>query len=192
MALKCIVKVGGISNLSDARYCAGMGVDMLGFSVKPGTEQYVSPERLAEIISWVAGPQVVLELEDQSISDTSAYSNYNLIELNLAEASQFTLEPQQKLIIRIEKITEEQIAQIRVLKDHLAYLIIHEDLISHAKTLNEIAALLLAVTSDKSTVLQYLDTYPLAGIELKGGIEEKTGFKDYEALADLLETLEVE
>ncbi len=31
MALKTIVKVGNITNLSDARYCAVMGVDMLGF-----------------------------------------------------------------------------------------------------------------------------------------------------------------
>jgi phosphoribosylanthranilate isomerase len=31
MPLKTFVKVGCITNLSDARYCAGMGVDMLGF-----------------------------------------------------------------------------------------------------------------------------------------------------------------
>ena len=32
MPLKTFVKVGNITNLSDARYCAGMGVDMLRIS----------------------------------------------------------------------------------------------------------------------------------------------------------------
>ena len=31
--LKTLIKVSNINNLSDARYCAGMGVEMLGFSM---------------------------------------------------------------------------------------------------------------------------------------------------------------
>ena len=61
MALKTLVKVGNISNLSDARYCAGMGVDMLGFRVISGQEHYVSPELFKEIRGWFSGPSVVAE-----------------------------------------------------------------------------------------------------------------------------------
>ena len=31
--LKTIVKVSEVNNLSDARYCAGMGVEYIGFSM---------------------------------------------------------------------------------------------------------------------------------------------------------------
>lgn len=34
MALKTFVKISGVNNLSDARYCAGMGVNQLGFNIE--------------------------------------------------------------------------------------------------------------------------------------------------------------
>ena len=56
MALKTLVKVGKISNLSDAWYCAGMSVDMLGFTVIASQENYVSPELFREMRGWFYGP----------------------------------------------------------------------------------------------------------------------------------------
>ena len=44
MSLQTFVKVGEITNLSDARYCAGMGVDLLGFNVVENTPGYVDSE----------------------------------------------------------------------------------------------------------------------------------------------------
>src|SRR5690349_969235 len=61
MALKTLVKVGKISNLSDARYCAGMNVDLLGFRVVTGQDHYVSPELFKEIRGWFTGPAIVAE-----------------------------------------------------------------------------------------------------------------------------------
>ena len=67
MALKVPVKVSGVSNLSDARYCAGMGVHWLGFSIKPDSPNYCSPEQFQEIASWVEGVSHVAEAHDMSI-----------------------------------------------------------------------------------------------------------------------------
>ena len=50
MALKTFVKVGNISNLSDARYCAGMGA------------LAEKPELLGRIILLVAIPETVVIL----------------------------------------------------------------------------------------------------------------------------------
>src|SRR5688572_25693379 len=61
MALKILVKVGSISNLSDARYCSGMSVDLLGFRVVAGQEHYVTPELFKEIRGWFSGPAIVAE-----------------------------------------------------------------------------------------------------------------------------------
>src|ERR1044071_6406214 len=58
MSLKAKVKVGRVTNLSEARYCAGMGVDMLGFPV--GVEG-IKPEEYRRMIEWIAGPELVLE-----------------------------------------------------------------------------------------------------------------------------------
>jgi phosphoribosylanthranilate isomerase len=61
MALKTLVKVGRISNLSDARYCAGMSVNMLGFEVIEGASHFVTPELFKEIRGWFSGPLIVAE-----------------------------------------------------------------------------------------------------------------------------------
>lgn len=62
MSLKMLVKVSKISNLSDARYCSGMGVEMLGFGVIPGHEAYMPPALFQEIRGWISGPKIVAEL----------------------------------------------------------------------------------------------------------------------------------
>lgn len=62
MPLKALVKVSKISNLSDARYCAGMGVNMLGFRTIPGEEHYMPPEMFQDIRGWLSGPKIVAEL----------------------------------------------------------------------------------------------------------------------------------
>ena len=59
MPLKTFVKVGSITNLSDARYCAGMMVDMLGFRSVEGQEGYIKPAQFQEIRGWISGPLVI-------------------------------------------------------------------------------------------------------------------------------------
>ena len=61
MALKTLVKISGVTNLSDARYCAGMGVDMLGFSMDADSPNYVNPEKFTQMRGWVAGVLIVGE-----------------------------------------------------------------------------------------------------------------------------------
>ena len=63
MALKTLVKISNVTNLSDARYCAGMGVDMLGFSMDADSPDYIEPKKFAEIRGWVAGVQIVGETQ---------------------------------------------------------------------------------------------------------------------------------
>ena len=41
MGLKTLVKVSEVNNLSDARYCAGMGVEMIGFSLDENHPKFI-------------------------------------------------------------------------------------------------------------------------------------------------------
>src|SRR6187401_3084647 len=89
MALKTIVKVGGITNLSDARYCSGMGVDMLGFRVIEGQDNYISPKQFQEIRGWVTGPQIVAEIygieKESDLAEIIAQYRPDYLELGSGE-----------------------------------------------------------------------------------------------------------
>ena len=61
MALKTKVKINRITNLTDARYCSGMYVDVLGFSLEEGSPHYVSPSQFQEITGWISGADYAAE-----------------------------------------------------------------------------------------------------------------------------------
>lgn len=63
MALRAPVFAGNITNLSDARYFSGVGVQWLGFQVDSTQAAFLSPQQFKEIAGWVAGPELVLEPE---------------------------------------------------------------------------------------------------------------------------------
>ncbi|MBR9999820.1 MAG: N-(5'-phosphoribosyl)anthranilate isomerase, partial [Cyclobacteriaceae bacterium] len=68
MPLITKVKISSITNLSDARYCAGMGVQYLGFNFLKNHESYVTPEMYRELTSWISGPEFIGEFEDADLS----------------------------------------------------------------------------------------------------------------------------
>jgi len=61
MALLTSVLVRGINNLSDARYCAGMGADGLIFTLDPTLPGAITPELVKELAGWVSGVELIGE-----------------------------------------------------------------------------------------------------------------------------------
>ena len=61
MALLTSVLVRGINNLSDARYCAGMGADGLIFTLDPTLPAAVDAATVKELASWVSGVELIGE-----------------------------------------------------------------------------------------------------------------------------------
>jgi phosphoribosylanthranilate isomerase len=61
--LKTTIKVSNLNNLSDARYCAGMGVEMLGFSMDE-----LDFDKFREMRGWLAGVQIVGETNSNDVS----------------------------------------------------------------------------------------------------------------------------
>jgi len=53
------LKVNGVTSLQDARVCAALGVEYLGFEQDPASARYVAPAGSREIIEWVVGPEPV-------------------------------------------------------------------------------------------------------------------------------------
>ena len=61
MSLVLPVLVRGINNLSDARYCAGMGADGLIFTLDPTLPGAVDAATVKELAGWVAGVEIIGE-----------------------------------------------------------------------------------------------------------------------------------
>lgn len=187
MALKTVVKVGNISNLSDARYCSGMGVDMLGFSVTAGSPNMISPKLYQEIRGWISGPKVVAEIYESN-PDTDLKK---IIEDYAPDYFELSWKDFQLLEkdISLPCIVSVNPSEVTTVKPHkqIAYFTLGLEQLSSAQSLN--TPLLIPVNS-KQELERVLSTHPSAGVALSGTSELRPGFKDYEALADILEALE--
>lgn len=193
MALKTKVKVGRITNLSDARYCAGMGVDMLGFSISGPAS--ISFDRFKEINGWITGPQLVLEVtkpEDVEI----ALSTYYASSLEVSEDLLQTLKPTEEvsLIVRMD-LSQWNKSRLSVFqRKDIQYVLIENYQNEKEEILKEISRTysVLIELNDSTFNVDELLELPIAGIALKGSDELRPGLKDYEQLSEILEKLEVD
>lgn len=62
-----ILKFSSITNLSDARYAAGMWADFIGFCFDPSKPEYLEPSKAKEIAGWINGPLITGEFGNQPI-----------------------------------------------------------------------------------------------------------------------------
>ena len=85
MELKKFVKIRGVNNLSDARYCSGMMVDVIGFNLNSNHKDGVSIEALKAITQWIQGPQIAGEFEDMELELIQTY--LPLVDLDIIETS---------------------------------------------------------------------------------------------------------
>jgi phosphoribosylanthranilate isomerase len=190
MALTRFVKVGNISNLSDARYCAGMGVDLLGFRTVSGQPNFIAPQQFQEVRGWITGPKVVAEIYglQQPGDMDSILENYrpDLIELSSTEL-QMLHESLLPLIVRCKQTELNEILNHR-LRSKIEYVLL-TDFANSGNVINDIPVLLelghLRLEDIRSEYANY-------GIALNGSAEIRPGLKTYDDLAEILEKLETD
>jgi phosphoribosylanthranilate isomerase len=200
MSLKTLVKVSNITNLSDARYCAGMGVEMIGFVMDKTSVDYTSPEKMKEIKSWVAGVQVVGETQSTDYEGVKAY--VETYEIDVLQISEAALLPQivdlgKPIILKLE-------FESAFLEDYLErysqfvefFLVDGGELSDFAQyTIKEYAfkyPIVLDFGIDAENVVKLVEEMNLHGIALKGTSEIRPGYKDYDVLRDILELIEID
>lgn len=180
MPLKTVVKVGKISNLSDARYCSGMGVDMLGFRVLEGQQNYISPKLFQEIRGWVSGPKIVAEIYGITTPDQlpSIIENYapDYFELSAAEFEAYSAHLLLPCIVSGFTTRDEKIA----------YQILNEDEVARYGGFTK----LLVKPASAESVIDLISSPGVSGVALDGTPEIRPGFKDYADLAEVLEKLD--
>jgi phosphoribosylanthranilate isomerase len=191
MPLRTVVKVSHISNLSDARYCAGMGVEMLGFAVTPSQPAYTPPQVFQDIRGWISGPKIVAEL--YGISGPHAIEGIirdyapDYFELTYAEYSRFSDFLSLPCIVYLPSGTLSP--QLSGSNSKIAYVIVDED---YGFRTSSPSIPVLVKTTSVHSLNKKLQQGILKGIVLEGPKELRPGVTNYEQLGGILEALEEE
>lgn len=195
--LKTQVKVSSIANLSDARYCAGMGVEWLGFPL-----QEMTLERFTEIRNWLAGVQIVGEFTKATadqIRETVAKYQPDVIEIDSSVS-----------LVAIHSIDVPKILRVNIDTDNLpAIFAASAPYVSHfllvgndANSLSGMEAsveiwaaqysIILGLEIPEDDLEEWVEQSSIQGIGLVAGEEARPGFRDFTDLMTILEKLETE
>ncbi|MCB2376988.1 hypothetical protein LGH70_05310 [Hymenobacter sp. BT635] len=208
MPLITSVLVRGINNLSDARYCAGMGADYLTFRLDPSLPGHLEPALVQELSGWVAGVQLIGEFDSLSIPEINALAttcglHYVLMHRRRTpeELAQLTV-PALKLIKWIPDMLAEDVEKrFRDQQAHVAGFVL-----AHAPDEGLSAMQRAQLTQQARTyklwlgtsfaapqpVRQFVEEVQPTGIVLEGGQEIKPGLRDFTELETIFEQLEEE
>lgn len=199
MSLKTFVKISNVSNLSDARYCAGMMVDVIGFNIDPSSDQSISEEDFAEITEWVAGVEFAGEFHSASLDEIKdAIKKYPVTHIeidqqDLVEKVNLLGKP---IIFRLNINSAEELSQ---LKSHLSYLdeLVKMVVINSSETslFDDIDSAICFYNGNLKLLKGFgMDINPalgkFPGLQLEATEEDRPGYKDYGQIMDVLEAIE--
>lgn len=204
-----------VSNLTDARYFAAMGVEWMDFSLDPANNDQISLEALAGIKDWVEGPKFMVSFglnvtAEQIISASKEFSldgvkisNFFPVE-DLPNLESLTVI--QELVIDenpamdLQEETNNRKASVAgFLLDYSKSGMTWNDL--KTGTANMSLEQLIALSSECELMLKLAkvtpadvtdihERMPKAILALQGGAEEKVGFKSFDELDEIFEVLE--
>ncbi len=191
MALKSVVKVSNLSNLSDARFCSGMGVELLGFGVVPGTRHYMAPEIFHEIRGWLAGPQIVGELYGltSAAQIAEAIETYSPDYFELTWDEYTTYQKHLSLPCIID-ISGSYGVAARDATDNVAYVIAGES--ATCRDIEDVPFQTLIRTRSLEHLEDKSRAGCFSGFVLEGPQQTRAGVTSYDELGSLLEALEAE
>lgn len=194
--LRLPVKVNSITNLSDARYCAGMGVEMIGFCQNETAERYLSVEKANGIAGWLVGVKIISENTAQKSAEELASSAlaisaeaieiqyFNELSSNtnaLPLIFGFTLSEWEKTKAFL---TQEATLHIALEKSDMHQISLIERICKHNATFLNVSKL------DIAEIEKLLNEAQPYGLSHDGGNELSPGLSDFEHLAEVLEYLE--
>jgi phosphoribosylanthranilate isomerase len=193
------IKLGGVNNLSDARFAAAVGINYIGFNFYPENPAYIPPIKAKEIIDWTSGSHIVGEFGEQEIEEIQTISellNIDIIELenNLLpdELGSFELPIIKKMSLKdfnSDMFTQfiqayEGKVQSFHFYDWEGLFITNPNLAGIVK--EQVFLELNPALDNWKDVLSRIKPF---GIHINGESEEKTGIRDFDELNELLEKL---
>jgi phosphoribosylanthranilate isomerase len=186
MALKTKVFIKNITNLSEARYCAGMGVHFLAF---PAPQ--VTPKLYHDITGWIQGPEMVLDVSSCKEVPTTIneYDCQNIL-IRIDQINLIAQYPSSSFLVVLNSLLPHDLDDLQ--SPQVTYAIANgltegEMELLGKKDINVIVEL----GEDAIQTLGDLLKRPIAGVMLTGSNELQPGLKEYDHLSDVLEQLEI-
>lgn len=207
MALLTSVLVRGINNLSDARYCAGMGADYLTFRLDPALPGAVTPELVQELSGWVAGVQLVGEfgaLPAEQINALASRCGLHAVLLHGLRRPEEMAELAVPALVLVgwipDMLPEDVDNRFRMMAPHVAGFVFAElppQPLTEAQLarLTEQARLYpiwLAPGFAPASLPQLLNSVQPQGLVLEGGDEIRPGVRDFSEMEAVFEELEID
>ena len=188
-----------ISNLTDARYFAAMGVDYIGFDLSPNQADHISLDILGKLKEWLEGPIIMGCFTGKESEETlTKYTVDGSLEgLYFEELPPHSILEKFSSLKLFSEITSEALDEIALFSslnvvvdlDHLKAFEAKKDQYTTAKDLMSKGRLYVKGAIDES----FFETAIYGdkpGIILMGGEEEKVGVKSFEELDSLFELLQ--
>ena len=194
--LKTNVILSRGTNLSDARYAAGMGVNYIGFSINPENAEYVTVDQVKTISDWLSGVSFIGDVGDSLMSNVEEYGS-TYIQISNALLIDDLDEP----ILSLDLTTDNKSEVINTLQTYSAsvlFFIVNVDaeafssLQPQLKELCNNYQIYISTEFDSQKLALVLSEIKPTGIVLYGSNEEKPGFSNYDGIAEILEQLDEE
>lgn len=191
-------KVSGITSLTDARYCAGMGVHYLGILFDENGQGNVERNAFVSISGWIEGPRWVGEYEGNDYRKVLELAeNYGL---TLWQINSFELADQllaHGLDVGLKMSAADFLQRYSAKKDRPIAFVQLENMTQELDqelwqklTATHQTFLVRASSPRDLTFIQ--QTLSGAGVCLLSGMEERPGWMDLSGLQDILEMIENE
>jgi phosphoribosylanthranilate isomerase len=201
MDQKVKIKLGNITNLSDARFAAAAGIDYMGFCFDVKSFNYIPPVKAKELIDWTSGCFIVAEFGNQTIkeiSDICEMLNIDVVEINNDLFPSELAELDKPIVKKIDTSLFDFNALNIILNNysdkvdafHL-YNSFEKNNINEAqlKTICANYKIFWGFDTAPENIKETLATYQPYALNIIGGNEEKTGLKDFDELNNILDVL---
>ena len=186
MTLKTNVLVENICNLSEARYCSGMGVQLLACPVA-----HVNPTLFAAIKSWITGPSMILDIsESEEQPDVNEY-DADFILVNTDQLYAIAKGSSLPLIVRMNEGDRSNIENLSTHSQRIQFVMTKDISVTELEQLTSFNyKVLVSFKKTQPGNLGDLLSLPIAGFVLTGENEAMPGLKEYDHLSTVLEQLE--
>jgi phosphoribosylanthranilate isomerase len=206
------IKICGITNLEDARYCAGAGADYLGYIQYRESPRYIPSSRAQQIIEWIHGIQAVgvfVNEDAKTVNRIAADTGFAMVQASGSESPEWCAQIDLPVIkaIHVEKKDSASTLLSRMLPyhPHVSHILLDSGksgmwggtgetfdwrILSQEMWMHH--RFFVAGGLDPSNVQEAIEIAAPFGIDLSSGVESAPGRKDYRLVDSLFDKIRPE
>ena len=190
--------IRGINNLSDARYCAGMGADKLTFILDPALPGHLDTKAVKELAGWIAGVELIGEFDQLSPVEINAIAAECALDAILLRHPRSTEELAEIAPPVYIELSPESAAGAQNQPTSVVGIIVElpeeisAETLTALRSLSQRQPLWLGPGLDPARARHLIQQLELAGLVFPSGDEVKPGLRDFDQLEAVFEALETE